>query len=258
MINRSFLLVLVAFLFSCSKGITKSRVCAIDQEFDALQGCLKNFETFDGAPEFVVYSFIAKGLNLNAKVNMHWYFEEQGKFSFIDSFSYYTKMPDELIVSGIERNFLQPGSYVVRTNIRDDNKNYEHEHKFTIQSTGRPNAHLLLVGKAIDPNGMVIAPHTYFDKNHPRIYISSYIFDAEPNVEIKIHFGHVEAGKFSKTFSTNTGNNPKSKFLLYAYLPNRDLPLGEYRVEVDLDGKLFTAPFFIDATEESTQVNNDL
>jgi hypothetical protein len=255
MIKIRFILVLLFGLFSCSKGITNSRVCSIDKEFDALRGCQKNFETFDSVPEFIVYSFIAKGLNINAKVNVYWFFEEQGKFTLIDSFSYHTKLPEELIVSGMERNFLQPGSYVVRTNIHDEDKNYDHEHRFTIQSSGRPEAHFILVGKAIDQNGLVTSPNTYFEKDHPMIYVSSYIYDAKPNTEIKIHFSHVEAGKFFKTFRTNTGNNPKSKFLLYAFLPNRNLPLGEYRVEIELDGKRHTAPFFIDATNENNQSN---
>ena len=54
------LLTLGCFFVSCSRGITKSRVCSYGDNFDALKGCTKNIEVFSDAPETVVFSFVAK------------------------------------------------------------------------------------------------------------------------------------------------------------------------------------------------------
>lgn len=247
----TFFLVLTLFLFSCSRGITKSRVCSYEANFDALQGCLKNTTEFVDVPETVVFSFVAKEISKNSKVQIQWYHDDAGRFSLVDSLSYYTKVDDELLVSGIDRNFLQPGSYLIKTKIFDFEETHEHEHRFKILSSGKSSAQMLLVGSTVDPNGLVIRPQTYFDQQHARVYLSSYIYDAPANSEIKINFTHIEKGKFSKSFSTNSGTNHKSKFLLYAFLPNKDLPLGEYRVEIVLNNEIFSVPFFIDATQES-------
>lgn len=242
-------------MFSCSKGITSSKVCALDDSFDALKGCDKHTSEFNGTPETVVYSFQASGVDMDAKVQTFWYFEESGKYLLVDSFTYYTKLKHELIVSGIDRNFLPIGNYLIKTTIKDDEKLYEHEERFKILSNGLPNAVNLVVGNAVDPNGQVMRPELYFDQKSERIFVSAFIQNAKPNSEITIHFTHTEMGKFSKTFQTNTGRNPKNKFLLYAYLPNVDLPLGEYRAEILLDGASFAAPFFIDATRVTSEVN---
>ena len=256
MSKPTFFLVLTLFLFSCSRGITKSRVCSYEANFDALQGCENNTTEFVDVPETVVFSFVAKEISKNSKVQIQWYFEDAGRFSLVDSVSYYTKIDDELLVSGIDRNFLQPGSYLIKVKIFDFEETYEHEHRFKILSSGKSSAQMLLLGSAVDPNGLVIQPQTYFDQQHARVYVSSYIYNAPANAEIKINFIHIEKGKFSKSFSTNTGTNPKAKFLLFAFLPNKDLPLGEYRVEIVLNKETFSAPFFIDATEESDNENS--
>lgn len=253
MTKYTITLLLGFLIFSCSRGISKSRVCSHDKNFDALKGCTKNMDEFSGVPETVVFSFEAKGISKNSKVQILWYYEDAGRFSLIDSISYYTKVDNELLVSGIDRNFLQTGNYLIKASIFDFEKTYEHEHKFKILSSGKPSAQMLLVGSAVDPNGLVIAPQAYFNSEHARIYVSSYIYDAPANSEISINFTHLENGKFSKSFKTPTGANPKSKFLLYAFLPNRDLPQGEYRVEMMLGKETFSAPFFIDATQKTLE-----
>ena len=245
-----FVFFLGTWLVSCSKGIVNSKVCPINQNFDALKGCSENYDSFEEAPETVIYSFLAKSVLLDSKVTMHWYFEEAGNYTLIDSFSYYTKRDKELIVSGIDRNFLQPGAYVIKTTLKNTEQTFEEEKRFQINLGSKPQIYLLLVGSATNPSGLVTRPQTYYDSSSPKIFVSSYIYNAKPNSEIKIHFKHAEKGKFNKTFSTKTGANPKSKFLLYAYLPNVNLPLGEYRVEIDLGTDVFKAPFFIDATQE--------
>ncbi len=246
-----YLLTILYLIASCSKGISSGRVCAMDENFDALKGCKTNIETFEGAPETAVYSFIANGVNRDAKVQVQWFYEEGGKYFLVDSFSYYTKLSEEIIMSGMDRNFLPNGNYVIKTKIKDGEDIYEDEQKFIIQSSGKSSAVNLLVGDVVDPNGLVLHPNVYFDVNHPQIFVSTYIQDAKPNMPISIHFTHKEIGKFSKVFETNTGAKPLPKFLLYAYLPNKNLPLGEYRVEIILPNATFSAPFFIDATLES-------
>jgi hypothetical protein len=257
MTKQLIFLLAAALLFSCSKGITKSRVCALEEGFNPLKGCSKNIKEFNGAPETVIFSFQASGVSRDSKVTMEWYFDEQGRYHFIDSFSYYIKSNQEQIVSGIDRNFLQPGEYLIKTKIRDEEQTFEHEQRFTINADGKPSAHLLLVGSAVDPNGLVIKPNIYFDVNHARVFVSTYIFNAVPNGEIKINFVHTDGGKYSKSFNTQVGPKPKPKFLLYAYLPNIDLPMGEYRVEIDLGTEVFSAPFYIDASQQSVKPENE-
>lgn len=243
-------LILVLFLISsCSKGIKSSRVCALDDNFDPLVGCTENIEEFIGVPQTVIFSFKAKDVSRDSKLKIEWFFEDDGRFQLIDSVTYYTKLDEELIVTGIDRNFLQTGFYVVKLKLLDYEKSYEHEHRFKIVSDGIASAQMLLVGSAVDPNGLVIKPEVYFDENHARIFVSTYVYDAQPNSDISVLFKHKEIEKFSKQYAMNVGANPKSKFLLYAYLPNRDLPLGEYEVIINLDKEIYSAPFFIDGTQ---------
>jgi hypothetical protein len=244
-----FLFFASTILFSCSPGIKKSRVCALEN-FDALKGCKSHTNEIVGFPETLVHSFRAKGFEENSMVSVRWYFEEKGKFFLIDSFTYYTKENDELVVSGIDRNFLQPGSYVVKVKVKDADQTYESEEYFSIQSNGETIALMLLVGNAIDPTGLVTRPHTYFTINDQRVFVSTYVYDAKPNQEILIRFRQIDVqGGYEKQFSTNVGPNPKNKFLLYANLPNVDLNLGEYQVEIVIGDVSFVAPFYIDETQ---------
>ena len=248
--TRYFLLLTVCtLLFSCSPGIKKSRVCALEN-FDALQGCKSHTNELVGFPETVVHSFRAKGFEENSTVSVRWYFEDAGKFYLIDSFTYYTKESDELVVSGIDRNFLQPGSYVVKIKVKDADQTFESEEHFSIQSNGETIALMLLVGNAIDPTGLVTRPHTYFTINDQQVFVSTFVYDAKPNQDILIRFRQIDVqGGYEKQFSTNVGPNPKSKFLLYANLPNVDLNLGEYQVEIKIGDVSFVAPFYIDETQ---------
>lgn len=244
---------LVMVLFSCSPGIKKSRVCALE-DFDALKGCKSHSSEIIGFPETVVHSFRAKGFEENTRVSVLWYFSDAGKYVLIDSFTYYTKVKDELVVSGIDRNFLQLGQFVVKVKVQESDKNFEAEERFNIQSAGEPTALMLLVGNTIDPNGMVIRPLTYFSINDQQIYVSAYVYDAKPNQKIVIRFKQIDVeGGYEKSYSTTVGPNPKSKFLLYANLPNVNLNLGEYQVEINLGNSVFVAPFYIDETQISTE-----
>ena len=249
MLRMFSLFSLVILLLSCSPGLKKSRVCALE-DFDALKGCKSHSDAIIGFPETVVHSFRAKGLEENSKVSVNWYFSDAGNFYLIDSFVYYTKEKDELVVSGIDRNFLQLGQFVVKIKAVDSEKVYEKEEHFSIESNGEPAALMLLVGNVIDPSGVVTRPLTYFSINDKQVYISTYIYNAKPNQEIVIRFRQIDVqGGYVKQFSTNVGPNPKSKFLLYANLPNVGLNLGEYQVEIVLGESVFTAPFYIDETE---------
>ena len=134
MVKISLFLFLGALLFSCDNGISKARVCSYENGFDAINGCSKNIDEFNGVPETVVFSFFAKAVSENSKMKIEWFYEEKGQFSLIDSISYYTKVEDELLVSGMDRNFLQPGNYVVKAQIFDFEETFNHEHKFTIKS----------------------------------------------------------------------------------------------------------------------------
>jgi hypothetical protein len=244
-----FLLFASALLFSCSPGIKKSRVCALEN-FDALKGCKNHVSEIIGFPETVVHSFRAKGFEENSKVTVNWYFNESGKYLLIDSFTYYTKTKEELVVSGVDRNFLQPGEYVVKIRVSESEKTHEQEERFSVKPNGEPTALLLLVGNEIDAFGVVSKPWTYFTLADKQIFVSAYIFDAKPNQDIVIRFRQIDVqGGFEKQFSTNVGPNPKSKFLLYANLPNVDLTLGEYQVEIIIGGFSFVAPFYIDETQ---------
>lgn len=239
-------------LFSCSPGIKKSRVCALNN-FDALKGCSSHANAITGFPETVVHSFRAKGFEENSVVTVNWFFKESGKFYLIDSFTYYTKVKDELVVSGIDRNFLQPGEYVVKVKVVETEKSYESEERFSIQTNGEPTALMLIVGNEIDAKDMVSSPLTYFTLTDKYIYVSANIYDAKPNQEIVIRFRQIDVqGGYQKQFSTNVGPNPKSKFLLYANLPNMELTLGEYQVEIIMDGVSFVAPFYIDETQTNS------
>jgi hypothetical protein len=241
-------------LFSCSPGIKKSRVCALD-DFDALNGCKNHSDEISGFPETVVHSFRAKGFEENSKVSVNWYFSDAGKYYLIDSFTYYTKENDELVVSGIDRNFLQPGQYVVKIKVDDSEKVHEAEEVFSIKSNGETTALMLIVGNEIDPTGMVTRPLTYFSIHDKQVFVSAYIYDAKPNQDVLIRFRQIDVeGGFEKQFSTNVGPNPKSKFLLYANLPNVNLNLGEYQVEIIIDGVSFVAPFYIDETEVAAPI----
>jgi hypothetical protein len=244
-----FLLFASALLFSCSPGIKKSRVCALEN-FDALKGCKNHVSEILGFPETVVHSFRAKGFEENSKVTVNWYFNESGKYLLIDSFTYYTKTKEELVVSGVDRNFLQPGEYLVKVGVQELKKNYELEERFSIESNGEPTALMLIVGNEIDASGRVTRPWTYFTVADKYIFVSANIYDIQPNQDIVIRFRQIDVqGGYEKQFSTNVGPNPKSKFLLYANLPNVDLTLGEYQVEIMIGGVSFVAPFYIDETQ---------
>jgi len=244
-------LTVCTLLFSCSPGIKKSRVCTLD-DFDALKGCKSNVSQISGFPETIIHSFRAKGFDENSKVTVNWFFNESGKFYLVDSFTYFTKEKDELVVSGIDRNFLQPGEYVVKVSVQELEKNHELEERFSIESNGEPTALMLIVGNEIDASGRVTRPWTYFTVEDKYIFVSANIYDIKPNQDIVIRFRQIDVqGGYQKQFSTNVGPNPKSKFLLYANLPNVDLTLGEYQVEILIDGVSFVAPFYIDETQSS-------
>jgi len=82
------------------------------------------------------------------------------------------------------------------------------------------------------------------------VFVSTFVYDAKPNQDILIRFRQIDVqGGYEKQFSTNVGPNPKSKFLLYANLPNVDLNLGEYQVEIKIGDVSFVAPFYIDETQ---------
>lgn len=251
MMNNIFLVTLATLVLgSCSSGITKSRVCTLEN-FDALKGCKSHAEEIVGFPETVIHSFRANDFEENTKVAVNWYFESQGKFYLIDSFQYYTREKEELIVSGIDRNFLQPGNFLVKVKVQGTDQVLEQEEHFTIVSSGEPSALMLLVGNIVDPNGYVIQPKTYFSKTDDRIYVSSYIYDVNPNQNIIVRFKQVDVEGFEREFKTNVGPNPKPIFLFYANLPNVKLPLGEYEVQILLGESTFTAPFYIDETLQS-------
>lgn len=253
MIRFVFLFSAFFLLLACSPGIKKSRVCALD-DFDALKGCKSHTSEIIGFPETVVHSFRAKGFEENTRVSVLWYFNNADKYVLIDSFTYYTKEKDELVVSGIDRNFLQLGQFVVKVKVQESDKKLEAEEHFSIQSAGEPTALMLLVGNTIDPSGKVIRPLTYFSLSDSRVYVSAYIYDAKPSQEIVIRFRQIDVeGGYEKSFSTNVGPKPKEKFLLFANLPNVDLNLGEYQVEINLGNAFFVAPFYVDETQISQQ-----
>ena len=250
MLNKLFLIAVVGvFVLSCSSGIKKSRVCSIE-DFDPLKGCKSNSIEIIGLPETVVYSFLADGFEKDSRALVYWFYGEGASAVLIDSFPNYIKVDKQLLVSGIDRNFLEPGPYFVKTVISNETKTVEHIHNFTVNLRGEIAITQLIVGDVIDNKGVVIRPKTDFFAQEERVFISANVYNAKAGDEIKIRFKHMEK-QFDKEFSTKVGPNPKSSFLLYANLPNMDLPTGAYDAEIKIGNVAYAASFFIIETNNT-------
>ncbi len=256
MLNKLFLISIVGvFVLSCSSGIKKSRVCSIE-DFDPLKGCKSHKGEIMGLPETLVYSFRANGFDKDSRVVIYWYYGEGASALAIDSFIYYTKVDKELVVSGIDRNFLEPGAYFVKTVISSESKTVEHMERFLINIGDELVITQLLVGDRVDNSGMVTSPNTAFSAREQRVFISANVHNAKANQEISIRFIHKNKA-YEKSFSTNVGANPKPTFLLFANLPNLDLPEGEYDAQIKIGALVYAATFFVNESNISIAENEE-
>lgn len=248
-LNWIVLSITSAIFLSCSGvSIKKSSTCSID-DFEALEGCKENVFNFEEIPSTLVHTFEISGFEKDDKIKVEWFYNDGNSFLLVDSFMHYIKLDKELIVSGIDRNFLAPGEYEIRA-IGNSNENQATlSHSFTIAGSGEPDALQFIIGDQIDPSGLVIHPRTYFDSIHSRIYLSSYIYNAKPGMKMEILFQGVN-NNFEKSFPLTLGPNPKKRFLLYSNLPNENLPQGEYNAFIKFEGTAISAPFFIDGTRK--------
>ena len=251
MVKSTLLVILLSTLISCnfnSRFIGDSRTCSLD-DFDAMEGCLENTQQFSEITSTLMHSFKIEGIEKDEVIRVEWYYNDGNSFQLVDSFKHYIKLDKELIVSGIDRNFLAPGDYEIRAFFKSESVELNLNHEIHIQGANDPDALQFIIGDQIDPSGLVIRPRTYFDSIHSRIYLSSYIYNAVPNMEMEIKFQSVD-NKFNKTFPLTLGPNPKKRFLLYANLPNENLPTGEYNAIIKFAGKAISAPFFIDSSKK--------
>lgn len=249
MMHKILLLSLASTLLSCTSGIKKSRVCSI-ADFDPLKGCKSHSSEISELPETLVYSFRANGFDKDSRAAIFWYYGEGASALPIDSFIYYTKVDKELVVSGIDRNFLEPGPYFVKAVISNKIKTVEHIEKFSIRIGDELAVTQLLIGDRVDENGRVINPNTAFSANEQHVFISANVHNAKAKQEINIRFEHKNQ-KFDKSFSTTLGAHPKSSFLLFANLPNLDLPEGEYDAQIKMGEFIYAASFFVNQTNVS-------